>query len=84
MTYYVSFEDGKFTFNNDEGVSFWVEENIFSDTLGYLEKEKDVSFRFSDKALEYLEGNYGIPVKYLLIIGGLYVIAFIILIKLLF
>ena len=85
MTYYVSFEDGKFTFNNDEGVSFWVEENIFSDTLRYLERgNKDVSFRFSDKALVYLEGNYGIPVKYLLIIGGLYVIAFIILIKLLF
>jgi hypothetical protein len=85
MTYYVSFEDGKFTFNNDRGVSFWVEEGIFLDTIKYLEKEnKDVSFQFSDKALEYLEGNYGIPIKYLLVLGGLYFIAIIILIKLLF
>lgn len=85
MTYYVSFEDGKFTFNNDNGVSFWIGESDFLDTIKYLEKEnKDVSFQFSEKALEYLEGNYGIPVKYLLVLVGLYFIAIIILIKLLF
>lgn len=85
MTYYISFEDGKFTFNNDKGVSFWIGESDFLDTIKYLEKEdKAVSFQFSDKALEYLEGNYGIPVKHLLVLGGLYFIIIIILIKLLF
>lgn len=85
MTYYISFEDGKFTFNNDKGVSFWMRESDFLDTIKYLEKEdKDVSFQFSDKALEYLEGNYGDSIKYFLVLSVLYFIVIIILIKLLF
>ena len=84
MTYYVSFEDGKFTFNNDEGVSFWVEEGNFLDVIKSLEEDKDVSFKFSDKALEYLEGSYGIPVKHLLVLCVLYFIAIIFLIRFLF